>query len=178
MAFLWRKHDPSNDWEPIELGQPVVIADDTVRLAASRDRTAPRLLQCIHLFRCAGDDEAWVMLAAPALHVNVNGVPVAGGILRLADRDAIRSRGGLLAYFSSQSIARAEPYPDATPVFCPRCKRAIRRGDGAVRCPSCHVFHHHGGEAGSCWQYSPTCALCDQPSALDEAVFGWTPEEL
>ena len=178
MAFLWRKLDASDDWVPTELGRSVVIDNGTVRVADSRDRTDPQVHQVIHLFRCVGEGEAWVMLASPALHVSVNGVPAAAGVRRLADRDAIRSGGGLLAYFSSESIARAEPYPGAEPVFCPRCKRAIRRGDGSVRCPRCRVWHHHGGHAGSCWQYSPTCALCDQASVLDEAAFDWTPGEL
>lgn len=178
MAFLWRRHDDNDDWEAIELGQSVVLDNGDVSIADTRDRKDSHPRRVVHLIRCSGNNETWILLASPALQVTVNGLPAACGILRLADRDAVRAGSGRPVYFTTESIARAEPYPASEAVFCPRCKREIGRGDSAVRCPRCRVWHHHGGEAGSCWQYSATCALCDQPSDLDAAAFAWTPGDL
>jgi len=140
------------------------------------------------LVRAAGADggEAWAVLAGAPAAALVNGLPVSVGIRVVADRDEIRVPGVGRFFFSTERLAGPEPFPAGRePVFCPRCRKAIESGSLAIRCPRCGVWHHHaapGGadsaaEAMSCWTYTETCAMCDQPTALD-AGFQWTPEGL
>lgn len=177
MAYLWRK-TADDEWKADELCTSVDLTDNETRRAGaapsadSGGRAALRL-------RCCGDDGGrWVLLATPALRPTVNDEPVEAGIRVLADRDAIRAANLPAVYFSGEQPPRAAAYPDADPVFCPRCKLAVERGRLAVRCPRCRVWHHHSDTDASCWLYAGTCALCDQPTDLERAEFAWTPEEL
>jgi hypothetical protein len=78
-------------------------------------------------------------------------------------------------FFSLERLARVVPFDGVDKSHCPRCQTVIERGTPAVRCPQCGVWHHESDEF-RCWTYSPTCALCDQPTEL-EGSFRWTPEE-
>jgi hypothetical protein len=119
--------------------------------------------------------ELWVLLAGVKADVRINGIRLSLGIRCLRDRDEIRVGGTDLYYFSTESLAVAEPFPGSPPnTFCPRCRQAIAPGDAAVKCPACGVWHHKSEDL-PCWTYSETCALCSQVTAMD-AGYRWTPE--
>jgi hypothetical protein len=124
-----------------------------------------------------GRHEEWCVLSDPTTRIAVNGVPLTTGIRVLDDRDEITAPGRGSVFFSTERLARCEPLPPAErPLVCPRCRQPIAIGSPAVRCPRCALWHHQSAEL-PCWTYSPTCALCPQPTALD-AGFRWTPEDL
>lgn len=123
--------------------------------------------------------EAWALMAGTgATLVRVNGFPLqALGVRVLADRDEIRVADLPRLYFSTERLARVVPFPGTDkPVKCARCKRVIEPGAPAVRCPQCGVWYHQSDEWPG-WTYAPVCAVCGQPTALDEATYRWTPEE-
>jgi uncharacterized protein YbaR (Trm112 family) len=120
---------------------------------------------------------SWVLIAAPGFEVRVNGAAVPLGIRVLADRDEISTDEGGAIYFSTENLARVEPFPGAqNRLFCPRCKQAVETDHPAVRCPQCGVWYHQTDEL-PCWTYAQHCALCDQSTQLS-AGYRWTPEEL
>ena len=130
------------------------------------------------LVRARGPDAAtWVLIAGAGLGVSVNGLPLATGMRVVADRDEIRIPGVSCLYFSTESLARVEEFcgSDQT-LFCPRCKQKVEKGEAAVKCPACGVWHHQTEEL-NCWTYSEVCALCAQATDLN-AGFLWTPEDL
>ena len=99
------------------------------------------------------------------------------GIVALSDRDEIRPADGLPLFFSTETLARVEPFPaSGARGFCPRCKQHIEPGTPAVRCPGCSLWYHMSDEF-PCWTYAPQCSACPQETALD-ADFRWTPEDL
>ena len=57
--------------------------------------------------------------------------------------------------------------------MCPRCKQTIEPGSAMVRCPGCSVIHHETEEL-NCWSFAPKCAMCDNPTGIDEG-FQWVP---
>ncbi len=120
---------------------------------------------------------AWLVLSATPNGVRLNGRSLHTGIRALMDGDELHVAGLGRVFFSTEQLARIEPFPGAErPIFCPRCKQEIE-GDGpAVRCPQCDVWHHQSEDL-PCWTYSETCALCDQRTHL-EAGYRWTPEGL
>jgi hypothetical protein len=123
-----------------------------------------------------GRSSGWAVVSGANARVFVNGEPLALGVARLRDRDELRVGAGAAVYFSSERPACVEPCARDDAPRCPRCAQAIGRGEPSVRCPSCEVLHHQlRGRA--CWTYSPSCALCSQPTDLD-AGLRWTPEEL
>jgi hypothetical protein len=128
--------------------------------------------------RDAGDgrDREWVMLVHDADRVLHNGQRVTAGLRVLAHRDSLAFEGHESVFFSTEEAARVEPFAGAAKLTCPRCRGAIEPGEYAVKCPGCGVVHHQTDER-NCWTYSPTCALCSQPSALDTGL-QWTPEAL
>ena len=84
--------------------------------------------------------------------------------------------GGSPTYFSTERLAVLEPFPGSPePVYCPRCRTEIARASMAVCCPNCRAWHHQDEEFG-CWLYADSCAMCDQPTALDSG-FRWHPGE-
>lgn len=132
------------------------------------------------VWRCTSGSgiDAWLLLTSPETGLYVNDTAVGTGIRLLADRDAIRLPGADAHYFSTERLARVEPLPDLDDIFCPRCKLPIDKGGLAVACSGCGVYHHEDtGSARNCWTYSPTCALCDQSTAIG-ADDRWTPEAL
>jgi hypothetical protein len=157
MAHLWTRESSAGEWSPVAL-----IGD-------ALDVSPGMLLR-----RASVEPEVWVLVSSSAVHVN--GARLSAGIRILCDRDELRA-GGHRSFFSTESLAKIVPFPGADrPVFCARCKLEIAAGTPAVRCPRCTVWHHQT-EQLPCWTYSPQCAICDQPSALD-AGFVWSPEEL
>ena len=81
-------------------------------------------------------------------------------------------------YFSNESLARVEKFEGGgRELMCPRCKKRIEDNASVVRCPNpkCMVLHHEESDL-NCWTYSPTCAMCSQPTDLD-AGFQWVPDE-
>ena len=124
-----------------------------------------------------GVEASWILFAEPHVRVLVNGSRVWLGLAALTDRDEIRLPDGSVRYFSTEALARVEPYTPATPGGrCPRCRQPIQPNTDAVRCPGCALWHHASADM-PCWTYEPRCASCEQSTHLD-AGFRWTPEDL
>jgi hypothetical protein len=121
----------------------------------------------------------WTMMAGREARVSVNGVPVGLGLAVLNDRDELRLPGHPPLFFSTEVLARVEPFPESgLSGLCPRCKQPIACGSAAVRCPCCSLWYHESdSERLPCWTYAPQCAACSQATALDSR-FRWTPEGL
>ena len=176
MAHLWTRDwspDGEAEWVVLPLrdleANPLPLADpDAARIVPVR---APRASERVR------DRMAWVLLAAQGTAIWANGLPLLTGIRALVDQDELRVGGSEPIYFSTETLARREPVPDAVrELFCPRCRQRIRPGTDAVRCPGCGVWHHAAEEL-PCWSYASTCTLCPQPTEVD-AGFRWTPEAL
>jgi hypothetical protein len=104
-------------------------------------------------------------------------MPVPSGIRVLSHRDELRLTGVAgRAFFSLEGFARVDPFAGVEGSRCPRCQQPIELETPAVCCPQCRVWHHESEEF-SCWTYSATCALCNQPTEF-EAGFRWTPDEV
>ncbi|MBD3162962.1 MAG: hypothetical protein GF346_11135 [Candidatus Eisenbacteria bacterium] len=159
MAMLWTR-DEDGSWRSCALeGDPVRLAD--------------ALLAPMH----ALGREDWVLIESGEDRVRIDGLPLPGGVRVLSDRSEIRLDGGIRMYYSTASIPRMEPFPAGVKrLDCPRCRKPIRAGAEAVRCPSCGVWHHQTDEF-PCWSYSTECASCAAATALDGGAC-WTPEGL
>lgn len=176
MAHLWIE-DESEEWAVLALGV------DTLDLRARPPRPAGTTAgdRCddsavVLMSRASDEGAGWAVIAAPGTDVRVNGLPLAGGIRLLEDRDEIRVAGASM-FFSTETLPRIEAYGGgAEPKFCPRCRQEVAPGAPAVRCPECGVWHHESEEL-PCWSYAETCALCPQPTDLETAGFRWSPEE-
>ena len=124
--------------------------------------------------------ECWVLLTSPTDALWVNGQPTLASIHVLRDRDSLWWPGSGIAYFSAEALARVEPFSAVGQLaHCVRCKLEMKPGQPAVRCPNpgCGLYHHEDPEQDrNCWTYAPTCAACDQPTALD-AGYRWVPPE-
>ena len=173
MARVWENKD---GWVAIEIVDSAVIGAETVIADACCGETG-REARVV-----AAADGRWVVAAAPALGVTVNGDVLASGLRILEDRDSIRVPGGSTCFFSTERLASIEPLHASDEIFCPRCKLLIEPGSDAVRCPQCGVWHHEqhgdGEDDHLCWTYAPACALCDQATDLDAVEFRWTPGKL
>jgi len=177
MAHLWVNAN-ADAWDAVPLvGDTLELSDDLrqpPRASAGGVRRAG-----LTLLR-RRDSNDWLLLARPALSVSVNGEPVSAlGIRALADRDEIRVAGLGAIFFSIEEPARIEPFPGSERrITCPRCHQEITKGQSAVLCPHCHVWHHQSQEDNlPCWTYAPHCTLCDQATELD-GRYRWTPEAL
>jgi len=173
MAHLWMQ-DGEGAWGVLDLaGDQLDLGKLAARAGEAPEPSAP----AGHLLEIAAAPAEWAVLAAPHDEVWVNGLPLQVGIHVLADRDEIRIGGSGSVFFSTERLAHCEPLPASDrALFCPRCRQPIEPGSPAVRCPQCALWHHQSTEL-PCWTYSPTCALCPQPTELD-AGFRWTPEDL
>ena len=118
----------------------------------------------------------WILFVDRGRHLLLNGERIDLGIAPLHHRDELRIDACAPIYFSNERIVAVEPFLLSGSPRCPRCAQSLARGELAVRCPSCSVFHHQLADR-PCWTYSPHCALCDQPSDL-AAELRWTPEGL
>ena len=177
MAHLWM-HD-GRAWTRSALAGPhvAILLDPKQPLENVPTPRVEAGAATISGYSLAEPESHWVLYAAPAAEVEVNGRPLRLGMRVLQDRDAISLGGRPPIFFSTEELARVGPFPVmATPVFCARCKQRIQAGTPAVRCPSCG----HWCEESStkpCWSYAPNCPLCDQPTSFDTG-YRWTPEGL
>jgi hypothetical protein len=160
--------------------EALVLCEDAerpVRVRGPEDTDVPVLLRQ----KGAPDGSTWMLLAPPEAGVHVNGLPLELGLRVLRDKDEIRLGERQRFFFSAEQVVQVVPFPGADQeVCCARCLDPIAPGATAVQCPNpaCGAWHHQMPEKNlPCWSYTPTCALCDQPTALD-AGFRWTPEEL
>ncbi|TDI46312.1 MAG: hypothetical protein E2P02_05105 [Acidobacteria bacterium] len=99
---------------------------------------------------------------------------MASGLRLLRDRDEVRLGLGQPWFFSTETLAVAPPSDVARK--CPRCKRDIKAGSEAVRCPGCDVWYHQSDE-WPCWTYAETCVLCEQPTQF-AAGYRFNPDGL
>ena len=178
MAHLWERND-TGEWEAVPADGDLtrLVPGLGSALADVPDRDLQSLETPV-LLRLSGPGarEAWVLLTPPTVHLRVNGAPLHSGIRVLHDRDAIQLTDGSPTYFSTERLAVLEPFPGSPePVYCPRCRTEIARASMAVCCPNCRAWHHQDEEFG-CWLYADSCAMCDQPTALDSG-FRWHPGE-
>jgi len=119
----------------------------------------------------------WVLLGNETCGVRINGQSLLAGLSVLRDRDEILIGGRSRLYFSTEQLAKVEPFPGGDdPAFCARCRQPIQPGAPAVRCPFCGHWCEQS-EAKPCWTYGPTCPLCEQLTAFD-AGLRWTPNEM
>jgi hypothetical protein len=126
-----------------------------------------------------GNGEKWVLFVAAGDRVHVNGTLLAVGMRVLKDRDEIGVGNGDSVFFSTERLARVQPFPGiGREAKCPRCWDPIQVGSPAVQCPRCGVWHHQDTENNRpCWTYTEKCAAsCDQSTDL-QAGYQWTPEE-
>lgn len=174
MAHLWNIDD-SGEWVP-----KMLDGDQFELVGKALKRAGDALVdfEVRLLLRRIGDrPETWALVADGQHEIRINGVPNLVGLTILADHDEIRTPGGPAWFFSTETEARVEPYPDAEGGgFCPRCKLAISVGTPAVRCPGCGLWYHQSEEF-PCWTAAPQCAACPHPTELG-AGFCWTPEAL
>jgi hypothetical protein len=175
MAQLWVTDERADDgWVRFALSGPCY----TLTRAGPRATTvaAGGVTAAVVLRGTAGDE--WLFLAAPGLHVAVNGQPLVLGCRVLRDHDELVLTGpevgvdGDVAtgqfYFSTETRAHVQPLPPAEEVIhCGRCRHPIAGGQAAVQCPKCRVWQHQTAEL-PCWTYATQCGpRCDQSTALD-----------
>lgn len=156
--------------------QPAAGASGPPSLRIEPCRRADRRRQGSLLVRYAGPPSGWALVTEGAARVRVNGVPVAIGLAVLRDRDEVVLEGAAPFYLSTERVPQVVAYADADRPKCARCTRSIEPGDACVRCPGCDVVQHEGADR-ACWTYAATCAVCDQASALSEAL-RWSPGDL
>lgn len=180
MAHLWYRSE-QGEWKAGELpAGRVALGRGPGRLAVRLSEAAPVLGPCLSPVSTASlNGLAWVLLTGPTEGVRVNGSALPSGIRVLRDRDEIRLAGGVRLYLSLEELARVMPFAGTEPpVYCPRCKLELKKGEASVRCPNptCRITHHQSAEL-PCWTYTGGCTLCGHPTDL-EAGFRWTPEDL
>ena len=178
MAYLWHSLN-DQQWAATELHSAAVLGRGSVDFVGNIGVAAGRGDVLLYPNTTNTRAATWMLLAPADSRVRINDTMLESGIRVVAHRDAIRVADMPTMYFSAERLAGIEAYPDAEPVFCPRCKMMISEGDSAVCCPQCGVWHHEQVPEGKrCWSYAKTCALCDQSTDLDSAGFRWTPEIL
>lgn len=163
MPHLWEHHETI--WEPAPLlGNRELLPGLRVCRAGQQPSAIPGL------------PETWLLLSTHRDAVRVNGDPLLIGARVLHDRDEITAFSRRY-FFSTEKPPEIVTFRTAEcgAAFCARCKKAMEDGQPAVACPACGTWHHQS-EAMPCWLYAKTCALCQQPTALD-AGYQWTPDE-
>lgn len=177
MAHMWVK-EVSGEWAVMQLdGGGFILTGNPLDPVQRRDSEEDT--EAAHILRHNGaEGETWLILAEPHSGVRINGTVLASGIRVLRDRDEVLVGGTQRLFFSSERLPHAEPFPGIEQlIFCPRCKQEIAVETMAVKCPQCRAWHHQSEEF-PCWLYSENCALCDQPTNLDDSNFQWTPKSL
>jgi uncharacterized protein YbaR (Trm112 family) len=177
MAHLWVKNG-SELWAVLPLeADAFVLTTNPPKPVRNLPGASESVSKVVLLRQLRAEEISWVLVSGCERDVRINGVQLALGVQRVADRDEINIEGLGTLYFSTESLARIEPFPGAAQdLYCPRCKQAIESGSAAVKCPQCRTWYHQTEEL-PCWSYSETCALCPQTTDL-KAGFRWTPEEL
>lgn len=178
MAYLWHNSNDKN-WIPTELTGSAILSNGKIKSVDHPDSLTPLPAVLLYAHRFDTQPTCWILLAAPGSQVGINGEKLDTGIRILADRDAISVVPHRAMYFTTERQAQIEKFTGTEQTFCPRCKLEIKPHDLAVCCPRCLIFHHHKDQDGeSCWTYTETCALCDQPTELNSTAFNWSPEDL
>ena len=178
MAYIWQNVN-EDEWAPTELQSTAVAGRGSVEFAVDIHMATRQGDVLLHPSTANTRAATWMILGPTDAQTRINGTLLENGIRVVEDRDAIRVADMPTMYFSTECLAAIEAYPDAEPVFCPRCKRMVSEGDSAVCCPRCGIWHHEQVPDGTaCWSYAKTCALCDQSTDLESAGFRWTPEIL
>lgn len=176
MAQLWFA-DREGAWTALPLEEvPYVLAEWPPRPLDTRadSGTSARAVRMVPGRGPHG--MSWAVMAATPGMLSVCGQPVALGMRALADRDSIRIDGMGTLFFSTETLARVEPFPrQDRECFCPRDKLPLESGTPAVRCPGCGLWYHERPDR-PCWTYAPTCQMCPQPTAWGSG-FRWTPEQ-
>ena len=175
MANIW-KITNDDRWVPTELRSAIALRQGSINSVERRDLADCHGEVIVYPSTVDARDASWMLLAATDRGVRINGTLLETGMCVLADRDAIRVGDLPAMYFSTERLARIEPFPGGDNVFCPRDKTLIAEGDAAVCCPNCGTWlHEQLAEGKGCWSYAATCAVCDQSTDLDYANFRWTP---
>lgn len=186
MAHLWCERDLSTGWIAAQLRAAEYELSTEQGAELLEPQADAPIASGIRLVRQTVEGkEQWVLLAERAAAVCVNGARLRLGIRVLRDRDEIIARpaasaeqAGKRFYFSTERLARVEPYPGreaAAAARCARCKKPLANSQ-AVCCPKCGAWHHQTDHL-PCWTYHTVCSVCDQPTDI-ETTYRWTPEEL
>ena len=183
MAHLWIPNTEGN-WDAFFLDRSSVSLDELPPLHLALEAHAGP--QSVILWALRATEDEWALVAGARRRVFVNGFALRCGLHMLADKDEIRldpvadlskSRpsSSRIFFFSTERLAREEPFPGTERAFfCPRCKTEIKTGMPAVRCPSCRIWHHEIPEEKNCWSYSHECAACNHPTNRTE--LSWAPD--
>src|SRR5271169_6705353 len=152
MAHLWMQ-DVDGQWGALALtGASLDLSVAPPRPIAEAAAPAALLLKC-----GSGAQESWALAAGAGAAVRVNGALLVTGLGVLSDRDEIRVNGSPPLFFSTETLAAVQPFPGSDrPVFCGRCRRQIKQGDPAVRCPACSIWHEQSAQY-PCWTYHDKC---------------------
>ena len=178
MANLWSTSNADN-LVPVELRSVAILSRDSIEFVDQIDLNAHHGEVLLYPHEIDSRQATWLLLAPARSQVRVNDTLLESGIRALVDRDAIRVPDVGAMYYSTERLARVEPFVGPEQVFCARCRLAISAGDPSVTCPRCGVVQHEQGPEGrNCFTYAETCALCDQPTDLESAGYQWTPEGL
>lgn len=177
MAHIWQFNGTSWQRQPLSGKHFGLRVDPDAPVQPAAALAASGVAAALGRYEKPEQPPAWVLFGKESCGVRVNGQPLLAGIAVLRDRDEILLGGRTRLYFSTEELAKVEPFPGGDgQVFCARCRQAIESGTPAVRCPSCGHWCEQS-EAKPCWTYAPTCPLCEQPTAFDVGL-RWTPEEL
>lgn len=165
---------------PIELGLRIGCDDDGCVVAGEGATSA---LATIIPFEEHAKGRA-ALVSTPETLVTVNGYPALGCTL-LEDRDEIVIRSAAAGDHTRFIFTELEPvaivrFSEAVAGAkdegrCARCRKPLRSGDAAVRCPLCKRWYHEGrlstgGERG-CWRYDVACGGCH----TTRASMSWSP---
>ena len=177
MPHLWVQ-DGSGAWSVIPLAEGAMdLSVSPPRTAAGRRAEAAGGRALVVVSPLSGGCGGWCLIARPGADVRVNGLRPLGGMRLLQDGDEIRV-GGASVFFGAESLPQVVTFAGGEqPKYCPRCRQEVTAGGAAVRCPQCGIWHHQSDEL-PCWSYAETCALCSQPTQLENASFRWSPEDL
>ncbi len=177
MAHMWQSDGPAWVRRPLAGNYAVLGAQPELPIRSAMALPPDRGPVLLGLYARGDSPPVWVLLSAAESRVWVNGQILSCGLCVLRDRDEIMIAGRSRFYFSTEELARMEPFPASEgPVYCARCRQPIQPGTPAVRCPACGHWCEQS-ETKPCWTYGPTCPLCEQPTAFDSGL-RWTPEEL
>ncbi len=178
MATLWQI-ESDNTWTQSELHDGPVLIGDTITPVSTGSLHEHRSSVLLFPSETDAGSALWSLLAPPEAGVRLNNSPLENGMRLISDRDSIRVPGQSMLFFSAERLARIEAFPGTADIYCARCKLLLSKGDPAVRCPQCGVWHHECADNDrNCWTYTNTCSLCDQSTGLDCAEYRWTPGSL
>ncbi len=179
MSHAWVRHKKVQ-WAVVELdhastGYDLVGGDMPIKRRNGGLSDAPMLVPDRGDSARTGLKDAWVVVCGRDDPLWVNGLPLAAtGIHVLNDRDEVLLNDRTRLYFSTERLARAEPFvAGEVETICPRCKKPIETGTLAVPCPGCDVWYHED-EGRPCWTYAATCVLCSRSTDMS-AGYTWTP---